>query len=185
MMPQSRYMDLGQVTLPPFGGRQLHMHQVDPQAPAMPDGYRDYDEIIRDICQRAGARSREAFVTLDESTVRAGNPQRRPGVHVEGCWLPELQKWGQWRQRDETGLAGRRMSVITAASAAGCVAYEGDFSGTPQDDGDLEEIRAELGDGTLLRPNRAYLLSPDCIHESVTVNQDVERTFLRVVLHLD
>ena len=77
-----------------------------------------------------------------------------------------------------------RMSIIVAASEPGCIVYDGTFHGEPASDGDLEHIRDQLGKGYLLPANRGYLLSPDCVHESMIFYTPTKRTFLRVAFHL-
>ena len=103
--------------------------------------------------------------------------------------MPGLCRWGQpkpgqWRHYEADGISAQRMSVITAASAPGCGAYTGEFTGQPKDDGDLEHIRRQLGTGTPLPANRGFLLSPDSVHESMPLNKDTQRIFLRLVTHL-
>ena len=72
------------------------------------------------------------------------------------------------------------MTIIVAASVPGCIVYDGKFEGEPASDGDLEHIRGQLGPGYLLAANRGYLLSPDCVHESMVFESPTKRTFLRI-----
>lgn len=72
--------------------------------------------------------------------------------------------------------------MIVAASVPGCRAWRGIFNGRPAKDGDLSHISDQLGDGEVLPANVGYLLSPDCIHESMTFDQRVARTFIRIAL---
>lgn len=75
-----------------------------------------------------------------------------------------------------------RMAVIVAASVPGCAVYPGTFDTEPQNDGDLEHIREQLGDGVVLPACNGFLLSPDCVHESMTFDRPTKRTFLRIAL---
>lgn len=184
MTLKSNFRNLGAVELPEFNHRQLRMHQVDLENPVMPEGFEDYGAVVEALCQQAGITSGTLFMTVDEQIIEPGNFQRRPGIHVEGCWMSGQDRNG-WRQYAEDGEPVRRMSAIVASSIAGCRAYPGEFEGEPKDDGDLEHIRHQLGNGLLLPGNQAFLLNPDCIHETVHFEETTQRTFFRLVGHLD
>lgn len=79
----------------------------------------------------------------------------------------------------------KRMPIIVAASVAGCKAWRGDFDAEPTDKGDLSHISGLLGEGELIPRNTGYLLSPDCIHESIIFENDTPRSFLRIALPVD
>ncbi len=81
-------------------------------------------------------------------------------------------------------LPVQRMAVIVAASVPGCKVYPGEFDGRPSDTGDLEHIREQLGDGILLPANQGFVLSPDCVHESIVFAGPTQRQFLRIALPL-
>jgi hypothetical protein len=52
-----------------------------------------------------------------------------------------------------------------------------------KEDGDLSHL--VLGEGEILPANVGYLLSPDCVHESMILGADTKRTFLRIALPVD
>ena len=157
-----------------------------------PKGNEDYLEPVMALCRAAvrltGEDITEAHMTVDEKVIQAGWSQRRPGAHVDGCYLPDQGGWGGhpvpgWAHYCNN-LPMPRISIIVAASEPGCIAYDGIFKGEPASDGDLEHIRDQLGKGHLLPANRGYLLSPDCVHESMIFDTPTKRTFLRVAFHL-
>ena len=74
------------------------------------------------------------------------------------------------------------MAVIVAASVPGCRAWKGVFTGRPAKDGDLSHIADQLGAGDVLPAHVGYLLSPDCVHESMTFDQQTLRSFIRIAL---
>lgn len=74
----------------------------------------------------------------------------------------------------------KRMPVIVASSVPGCRVWRGKFKGEPKDDGDLSHIK--LGKGKVLPAGVGFLFSPDCVHESMIQEQDIQRTFLRIAL---
>lgn len=210
-MLHSDYRQLCAVRLPYFG-RQKYMHSFDLAAPKMADGFDDYLEPVKALCKAAGALAGTAHMTVDEKVVLAGESQRRPGPHVDGCFVPEVVAptvvhhtrvvyepqytgggfWGHgggsgWLHCCNDIKAGPigRMAVIVASNEVGCRVWRGVFEGKPKSDGDLEHIRPQLDGGVLLRPNVGYLLSPDCVHESIRMDDDTQRTFLRIALPLD
>jgi hypothetical protein len=180
MTLHSDYRPLCPVRLP-FDWRQRYMHSFDLAAPVMADGFEDYLEPVRALCSAAGATHGTAYMTVDEKLVGVGQSQRRPRPHVDGCFVPALNRWGHggW------GHGIKRMPVIVASSAAGCRAWTGEFEGEPEDDGDLSHIADQLDDGEVLPPNVGYLLSPDCVHESMVFDQPTRRTFLRIALPVE
>ncbi len=183
----SYFRDLGPIPVLPYRGRQQYMHTFSPQNPVMAAGFEDYQEVVALLCRRAGIEAPEAHMTVDEKVVLPGRSQRRPGAHVDGCYVAEAPSRYRWHQQ-LTGdwlhyhyqVPRPRMAIIVASSAPGCIVYPGLFQVNPEPDGNCEHIRAELGPGLLLEAGRGYLLSPDCIHESRVFDEATPRTFLRI-----
>lgn len=196
-MLHSDYRQLCTVVLP-YRARQCYMHSFDLAAPAMCAGYEDYLKPVSELCKAAGAVRGIAHMTVDEKIIKAGRSQRRPKPHVDGCFVPGKPHTyikgasGNWSPNPGPGWLhycnniGRgpvaRMAVIVAASVSGCRVWRGDFDGQPADDGDLSHISDQLGSGEVLPANVGYLLSPDCVHESMIFEEDTQRTFLRIAL---
>lgn len=189
-MLNSNYRPLCHIRLP-YRGRQHYMHSFDLAAPVMRYGFEDYLEPVKALCLAAGAVRGIAHMTVDEKVVKAGMSQRRPRPHVDGCFMPEAASWGHppgpsWLHYCNDIRRGpiARMAVIVAASVPGCRAWRGKFKGEPAEDGDLTHIADQLGEGEVLPANTGYLLSPDCVHESMIFAEDTQRTFLRIALLL-
>jgi hypothetical protein len=197
-MLNSYYVPLCRVELP-FNRRQVYMHSFDIGFPVFPIELEDYAEPVKALLRAATVRSGTAHMTVDEKHVAAGASQRRPGPHVDGCYRPGAPNpryagapgsWGSggggggWLHNCNNVAAERpgRMPVIVAASVPGCRVWTGKFDGEPRDDGDLEHIRDQLGDGEVLEAGVGYLLSADCVHESMLMDRGVDRTFLRIAL---
>ncbi len=188
-MLNSDYRRLVTVTLP-FQGRQKYMHTFDLAWPVMAAGFEDYQEPVQALCRAAGADRGFAHMTVDEKIVFAGMSQRRPKPHVDGCFMPARASWDSgpgptWAHGcNNIPLAEfRRMPVIVAASAVGCRAWRGLFDAQPAGDGDLSHLA--LDDGEILPADIGYLLSADCVHESLIQPVDVPRTFLRIALPVE
>jgi hypothetical protein len=190
MQLHSDYRSLCTVALP-FANRQKYMHTFDLSNPVMAEGYEDYLEPVIRLCRAAKATVGVAHMTVDEKVVAAGMSQRRPKPHVDGCFMPQAMAWDHdpgpspyWAHGcNDIRLADvGRMPVIVAASVSGCRAWRGVFNGRPASDGDLSHIEYLLSDGEVLRPNVGYLLSADCVHESMIFEKPIQRSFLRIAL---
>lgn len=184
-MLHSDYRALCQVALP-YQGRQHYMHTFDLAAPVMAPGFEDYLEPVTALCHAAGAVEGLAHMTVDEKVVAPGWSQRRPRPHVDGVFYPELRSWGGggggWLHYcNDIGVGPlRRMPVIVASSAVGCRVWRGEFDAIPAEDGDLSHLA--LDDGEVVPAGVGFLLSPDCVHESMIQPVATQRTFLRIAL---
>lgn len=186
---RSSYRPLVVVQFPKYLGRQVRYHAFDLARPTLPTGYDDYLPLVAALCRAAGAVEGEAYLTVDEKDILAGMSQRRPRPHVDGCFRRDgdTMSWGGgggWLHycNDVGASTVGRMAVIVAASVAGCRAWKGCFHGRPAKDGDLSHIAEQLGEGEVLPANVGYLLSPDCVHESMTFERQTLRSFIRIAL---
>ncbi len=183
MILVSEFTRLSDVVLP-YQGRQRYMHGFDVAAPDMGAGFEDYLEPVKRLLAAAGVVAGKAWMTVDEKIVKAGQSQRRPKPHVDGKFNIHMTRWGGGGGWNHTCnlVPTHRTPVIVAASAAGCRVFEGKFDGVPAEDGDLSHIADQLGSGVVCEPNVGYLLSGDCVHESMIMEADTQRTFLRIAL---
>lgn len=179
-MLNSYYNKLTPVKLP-YKGRQNYMHEFEASNPAMPKGFEDYLNPVKDLLSACGKQAGPVYMTVDEKVVKSGTSQRRPGPHVDGHFIKnaEAPHWGHggWNHTCNN-VPIPRMNIIVASSFPACKAWAGEFDGEPKNDGDLSHLN--LGEGEILEANTGYLLSPDCVHESMPMEQDTERTFLRL-----
>lgn len=179
----SNYRPLTSVQLP-YAGRQFYMHGFDLANPVMAEGFEDYLEPVTRLIEAAGQRIGKAYMTVDEKMVMAGQSQRRPKPHVDGCFMETKMYWGHgpgWNHMCNN-LPIDRMPVIVASTVSACRAWKGQFDAQPRNNGDLSHIENELGEAIAIPSNVGYLLSPDCIHESMPMSKDTRRSFLRIAL---
>jgi len=183
-MLNSKFTQLLAVALPgPELQRQYYMHAFDIADPVMPEGFEDYLPVVLDLIKASGVTEGVGYLTVDEKMLKKGETQRKPKPHVDGCYVPQRRTWGHgggggWNH--SCNIIPGRMPVIVASNFAACKAWLGEFDAEPKSDGDLSHL--ELGEGTLLEPNMGYLLSPDCVHESLPMPHDVDRTFIRIAM---
>jgi hypothetical protein len=185
-MLNSDFRRLGAVNFPRFLGRQEYMHTFDAANPKMCEGCWEYFYPVIALLGKAGVTKGAVHMTVDEKIVPAGMSQRRPKPHVDGCFIPAKNRWGGgggWLHTcNDLGLDFplQRMAIIVASTVEGCRAWRGDFDTMPKDDGDVSHIEDQLGEGEILPANAGFLLSPDCIHESLIFPQPTKRQFLRL-----
>lgn len=185
---RSDFRDLGPVKFPVYDGRQKYMHSFDAADPKMCAGLEVYHDTATALLRAAGVTHGMVHMTVDEKIVQPGMSQRRPKPHVDGCFVPAKGRWGGgggWLHTcNDLGLGYplRRMSIIVAATVEGCRAWRGEFRGAPADDGDLCHIQNQLNvaHAEVLPANRGFLLSPDCVHESMVFDVPTQRQFLRL-----
>jgi hypothetical protein len=182
---QSSFRELGPVVLPQGGSRQFYMHGFDAANPQMPEGYDDYLDPVLALLEAAGVHEGKSWMTVDEKVVLAGMSQRRPGPHVDGKFNIKAVSWGGggggWNHSCNL-IPTVRTPVIVASTVSACRAWAGEFDAVPNESGGLEHIEDQLGEGVILPAHVGYLLSGDCIHESMRVERDTQRTFLRIAL---
>lgn len=182
----SSALPLCSITLP-YKGRQLYMAPIDIYKPEMPDGYEDYLDIFKTVTEMACAFDGEAFLTVDEKHLAPGDTQRRPGPHIDGNYNAAMGlDWGGggggWNH--SCNIIPDRMAVIVASSQPLCKFWEGTFSGVPKSDGDCSHIITPKDDefAKIVPKDEAYLLSKDCIHESLPAPETMSRSFMRIAL---
>ena len=188
MTLSSYFRDLGKVPLPcTSNGRQVYMQEIDASDPKLPDSLSDYLDFVKTTLKAVGVTAGKVFMTVDEKVVPAGGSQRRPKPHVDGCFYPDIGRWGHgggggWNHFCN-GVPVDRMPVIVASSTGGTALWEGEFDVEPKNDGDLSHVSKELNDPCAeAAPDHAYALSPDCIHESPVMEEVTARTFVRLAL---
>lgn len=179
---ESDYRELRHVIFPRYKARQIYMHSFNTRDPHMPQGLEDYMPVVAGLLDAAQVKDKDVHVTIDEKIIQPGMSQRRPGPHVDGCFTG--QHWGHsgpgphWNHYCNNIPVLKRMAIIIAASVSGCRAWRGTFSGDPKNDGDCSHFVS--GQGEILSANVGYLLTPDCIHESMTFQKQCQRQFLRI-----
>jgi hypothetical protein len=173
----SRYIT--DLKFPEFMARQHYMATTQGGYVDLPEHINVYNGAVQSLCDEIGYKGL-IHVTVDEKQLKAGETQRKPELHVDGRFTG--MSWGhtgRWNHVcNEIPLP--RMNVAVASSLARCKVYKGEFIGTPSEQGDLSHIRDQVGEGLLVPANEWHLLSPDCVHESLPLDCDAKRSFIRV-----
>lgn len=179
----SRSQFVSNMIFPRFNSRRVYMATTEGANVCLPQPIEAYNHAVQLLCSMLGYKGK-IHVTVDEKNLEAGQTHRKPELHVDGRFMG--MSWGHsgWNHTcNEIPLV--RMSVAVASSLARCKVYNGDFVGTPSEQGDLSHIRGQVGEGALVPANEWHLLSPDCVHESLPVVTNSQRSFIRVAFEDD
>lgn len=173
LISKSKY--IGDMTFPSFKSRQHYMVTTKGWCIIFPNSIKEYEQSVQELCDKLRYRG-IIHVTVDEKELKVGDTQRKPELHVDGRFDGQGSSWNHYCNE----LPLPRMSVAVASNVARCKVYNGEFDGVPSEQGDLSHIRDQVGEGTLVPSNEWHLLSPDCVHESLPMDKDCKRSFIRV-----
>lgn len=133
------------------------------------------------------------YLMIDQSVVQAGACQRRPGVHIDGYWVPDLQAHGGGGSH--TGNAPGRWdstpawvhcsfdqpeALILASSITASRAFSGKFTGQPGHGGDFSHVDLTGLEEHILQAGQVYAGNVTMLHESLPVAVNCQRTLVRL-----
>lgn len=145
----------------------------------LPPALHHYKQTVQQLINFSSVQRGIAYLTIDEKFVRAGSTHRRAGLHVDGVFHNGCGGWGG-------GSGGwGATGFITVASERGCRVYPGTFVGAPGPDGECEHLAEQCTHGVDLEPSTAYWLDPLCVHESLRMEADTRRIFVRLSMPSD
>lgn len=163
----------------------------------LPNDLAHYRDTVLEMIELSPVKEGVSYLTIDEKIVTKGNALRLKGLHVDGVGADGRQDYGIWaivgirryvaNLWDEgltkwmygaAGIGG----MITVSNPAGCRAWYKDFTGTVRNNGDCEKLRNLFpeSESTVFEPNMVYWCSAMCVHESLPMEADTERTFVRL-----
>lgn len=179
LISKSKYIT--EIQFPEYKGRQKYMITTSGSKVNLGDEFEVYDEQVQNLCNELNYKG-TIHVTIDEKELKAGETQRKPLPHVDGRFMN-----GGWGHTGGGGwnhycneLPIKRMAIAVASSVARCKVFHGIFKGVPSEQGDCSHLSDQLGKGEIVPKNQWHLLSPDCVHESMPMEKDCERSFIRV-----
>lgn len=179
----------GDVTFPAFMAERIYMHEFtkcdglpkhlsrwQPTVDAMLDGI-DTDGPI--------------YLMVDQKVVKAGVTHRRPGMHIDGYWIPAKQCHGDgWGHSPSHKVHGHSThctsgdwpneSIILASNVAACKGLVGEYSGAIGKGGDCSHLDLSGLTELLMQPNKVYVGNVTFLHESLPVLANCERTVVRL-----
>lgn len=114
------------------------------------------------------------YLTIDEQVLNPSETLRRAGLHVDGYYHGNCGAWGgggSW------GSVGNGM--LTVSSTRHCKAYLGTIEGEPKDEGECDHL-VMPNEGELFEAGEVYWLDGACVHESLPVEEETKRQFVRL-----
>lgn len=170
--------------------RCLMMPYIQGDPDSVPEKYHAYAGIIADTFIERGAIG---FLTIDESSVTRGSPHRGArakhgrALHTEAGIRPHgIYAWGNpspgWGNSHRVTL-DRDVQVLLANNLDGsCALWDTEHPDTSLD-GDIGYAAAEYpyADAVMMKAGEVHQIGILTPHESVSVAEDYDRQFLRIV----
>lgn len=202
--PESGFVPCGTVVFPPPEDIIINMLPfIIGDIASVPQEFRHYWPLIESCPYHRMELGKVGYLTIHESLVLGGNPQRRSGLHTEA---PGIQKcdgngtyWYRWgggfRDPEAERCGGNRENglqedellggIFMASSVAGsCRLWNvriRDAHEVVGELGNLEHLRDLLGDGTLVEANQLIWFTDVTPHESLPIPVDTYRQYFRLV----
>lgn len=176
---ESKFNKLSAVTLPEFSGtRVMMMPLILGDLSSIPESLNHYLPTFKELFSLMDAKhqGQVGYITIDEKHVKVGQSHRRQGLHVDGVFNNSCGGWGGG------GWGSVVNGMITVASAKGCKAYNQSFDGEIGKDGECDKLASQLKEenSTVFEENVAYWVDGLCVHQSLELEQDTNRIFLRL-----
>lgn len=169
-------MALCTVTFPKPVGLNVNMLPFiygDPSS--LPDNCRQYLPMIEalGVSDEIG---KTVYLSVSESEVKAGESQRRGGVHTEAHGPDTPWGGGNW------GGNGRQGSgIFMASTVSNSCRYWSTEVLEPGPGGDCEHLRDQLVGAHYMKANTMYWITDRTPHEAMPTNSDVYRQWFRFV----
>jgi hypothetical protein len=188
------------VPFPAYQGERVYMRPFI-KAQGLPFDLRRWQPTV-DAMLEGIETNHPIYLMVDQGFVKAGTPQRRPGVHIDGYWIPGLQAHGQpdrgghrhptpeerppyrgdhnTRPRHCTGGVLVEEALLLASDIQGCVGYTGGFDGLIGTGGDCSHLSLQGLQRVPFKANTCYAGNVTSLHESLPVATDCNRTLVRL-----
>lgn len=178
------------ISFPEFSGlRCLMMPYIQGDPKSVPDAYKAYADIVRNVFVKRGD---VGYLTIDESVADAGKPHRGKrarfdrAIHTEAGLLRGKFGWGDpkpgWGGKHAVVLE-RDVKVLLANNIDdSCAIWDAEHKNTSVD-GDIGHAAEEYPyrDAKLMKAGEVYEIGIFTPHESLPVKRTVRRQFLRIV----
>lgn len=162
------------------------MPYVQGEPKSVPEEYAAYNSVLKSVFIKRGDIG---FLTIDESPVEAGKPQRGQraryprALHTEAGIIHKMYLWGGTWGGLENVTLDRDVRVLLANSIDdSCAVWDREHPDTSSD-GDIgyASDRYPYGDAVMMKAGDVYEIGILTPHESLPVKQDANRQFLRIV----
>ena len=164
-------------TMPAFSGTRVQempvrLNNMD----SIPPSLEHYGSVISKIFAASERKEGGAYLTIDERFVPRGKSHRHPGLHVDGSLL-------EFQGTPTTNWGAR--SAFVLSNIAGCRAWnQRGIQGAPRPDGECDHLLPLLHpeNAAVFEANRIYWMAELCVHESMPLEADSYRQFVRLTI---
>ena len=200
----SEVQPLNSVTFPEFTGERVYMEKFYKQD-GLPSHLSRWQNTVDQMLDTVDT-DQPIFIMIDQGIVKPNTSHRRPGPHIDGYWIEELKAhggsqhkfnsihkfdnrhvlhqggWstgpGSWKHVDFS----QPESIILASDVVGCKAYTGQWEGDIGEGGDLSHL--DLTDllNFSMHSHVVYKGNVTFIHESIPLQNETQRTLVRLNL---
>lgn len=179
---------IGQIRFPAYSGiRCLMMPYIQGDPSSVPREYRAYDGIIASTYIKRGD---VGYLTIDESPVQRGAAHRAAraktarALHTEAGLRDYLPQWGGggWGSDDNVTLDGDVAVLLANNIDNTCALWDAEHRDTSRD-GDIGHAAAQYpyASAAMMAAGEVYKIGIFTPHESLPVNRDARRQFLRII----
>lgn len=189
---KSIYKNLGGVIkMPSFSNRKLYMHKTSMDGVILPKQFKDFLEPVSTMLGKLVKHDNVCYITIDEKVVK-NNTHRRGGIHVDYNWYEDIK--GHSKHRPYAGswdnpfpqwkpVITEKGGMLLCSNYEGCQVYKGDFDGVIKEGGDCSLIDISNLETETMPKEEVYYLNSTGIHESLKIDEKVERTLIRINFH--
>ena len=207
MKYQSKVVEAGSVLFPEFKNERVYMLPFFKKE-GLPSHLARWQSTVDQMLQNIETDS-PIYLMIDQSFVKAGTPQRRPGLHIDGYWIPESHSHGQGGGRhsqnsvvyagthSNNGGSRHRSNkdmfqswqdaefkdheaLILASNISAARGFTGIYEGPIQEMGNCQNVSTNALNEVKLEANKAYIGNVTFLHESLPVENDCYRTLVRL-----
>lgn len=186
----STVQQLGRVPFPAFTGERVYMREFTKRG-GLPEDLSRWQPTVNAMLDGVDATG-SIFMMIDQGVVQPGASHRRPGLHVDGYWLPAMHSHGgggrhsasaagwdngsRWKQCDFSVPE----PLVLASDVAASRAFIGEWDGSPGEGGDCSHIDTSGMQEIRLQAGVAYAGNVAMLHESLPVDRLTRRTLVRL-----
>lgn len=180
-MNNSTLVTGSRVAFPEFTGERVYMEKFTKGN--LPEHLKRWENTVDSMLDGIN-NTGDIFIMIDQSSVNAGTPQRRKGIHIDGVWDEGLSCHTQPIPGHRRVTQDDKELIILASDVSASMAYVGEWSGESKDDGDCSHVSLGECTSVLLGSHTSYIGTPDTLHESIPVTEDCSRTLVRLNVKL-
>lgn len=182
----------GPVAFPAYAGERHYMRPITKGG--LPKDLRHWQPTIDAMLAGIDTDS-TMYLMIDQSAVKAGSTQRRPGLHIDGYWVPDDTtaaggRWdgGRWSRGRWDGDGGSwntahfnaPEALLLASNVQAARGFTGTFTGFIGEGGDCSGIDLSGLKELPMEAGRVYAGNVTSLHESLPVASDCFRTVVRI-----